>query len=161
MGWFEKLEVEVFVKDLCVSFQEELKKPSSWVCLKVVVFKRCDSTLMARWTTFFKEEYSCNSTKSLISLLNPLTNLAILNSSLSCILFLNLESIHLPSYILDEAVGTSTSVPSYKEEEQTSRTCMPLNHIKRSRLAFRLAQCPLQVCATIGWHSLRKLRKLT
>ena len=43
---------------------------------------------MARLTIVFKEEYSYNSTKSLISLLKPLTNLAILNSSLSCILIL-------------------------------------------------------------------------
>ena len=39
------------------------------------------------------------------------------------------------------------------------RTCIPLNHTKRPRLAFCSKQCPLQFDATTAWHNLKNSRE--
>ena len=116
------------------------------------IFESCDSTLMARWTNFFKEEYSYTSTTSLISLLKPLTNWVIFDSSLLGILNL-VKVVYKSSKYSFTVLGPWWG-------RQTVRAYILSNHTKRPRLASCLAQCPIQFVATIVWYSLKKLGKL-
>ena len=122
---------------------------SLWVFFKVVFFKICDSTLMARWTNFFIEEYSYNSTTSRISRLKPLTNIVIFDSSLLGILIL-VKVVSKSSKYSFTVLGPWWSRWSFNKE-QTARAYMLSNHTNRPWLATCLAQCPLQFVATIGW----------